>query len=481
MVETSTKSKGRAPMRITAGSVLILCLLGSVARAEQVAMQLEWGLGPTPSEMYWDGQVRVMNGRLISMKAVSFEPDRHDQMRPPEFKSFTVNNGTDGMELIVDGDDSTAVGLVSLQGNFEWKIADLRKKLEVSFPGKDKGRLVVRLLQSLGDVPSLLSDRSTQDSDPAMCRLADGRQLILWRAFLGLPTSEPADNSAPAGDQIRGVLLDREGNPGQVFDVLPEPGDVDVIAVAPAKDGGCRIVWAELRQKNWDLYCSTAEPSSDGLACEAPEQLTDEPGVDKTPAVATTPDGSLALVWQGWRGTGSNIYFRQLQNEEWKEPICLSDDEANDWNPAIAASADGSIAVAWSRWQNGSYDICLRVREGDQWGPVELVAATDRFEAHPSVIYDDQGTLWIAYEEGRADWGMDSHTAGLRSERNVRVSCRRNGQLQVPRGTTALALPEALRDHSEMATLATDGNGVLWLFVSLRRACKIFFGAASVR
>lgn len=160
-------------MRIAAISILTLWVVTSVARAEQVAMQLEWGFGPTPSEMYWDGQMRVMKGRLISMKAVSFEPDRHDRMRPPEFKSFTVNNGTDGMELVVDGDDSTTVGLVSLQGNFEWKIADLRKKLELSFPGKDKGRLVVRLLQSLGDVPTLLSDRNTQDSDPAICRLAD--------------------------------------------------------------------------------------------------------------------------------------------------------------------------------------------------------------------------------------------------------------------------------------------------------------------
>lgn len=451
-------------MRITGICVLCLCLLASVADAEQVAMQLEWGFGPTPSEMYWDGQVRVMGGRLISMKAVSFEPDRHDQMTPPKFRSFTMNNGTDGMELVVDGDDSTTIGLVSLQGNFEWKIADLQKKLEVGLPGKDKGRLVVRLLRSLGDVPCLLSDRGTQDSDPAMCRLGDGRQLILWRAFLGLPTSEPVDNRTPAGDQIRGMLLDREGSPGKIFDILPEPGDVDVIAVAPTEDGGCRIVWAELHRKNWDLYCSTAKLSPDGLECGAPERLTEDPGVDKTPAVATTSDGSLALVWQSWRGTDSDIFFRQWQNDEWEEPIPLSDTGANDWNPAIATSADGSIAVAWSRWQDSSYDICLRVRQDDQWGPVEMVAATDRFEAHPSVVYDDRGTLWIAYEEGRAGWGMDSHTAGLRSMRNVRLRCRRNGQLEAPRGTTTLALPDALRDRSEMATLSTDGSGTLWLF-----------------
>ncbi len=193
-------------------------------------------------------------------------------------------------------------------------------------------------------------------------------------------------------------------------------------------------------------------------------RLTNDPGVDKTPALAAAPDGTVALVWQGWRGDGSDIYFQRLKDGQWQEPLRLSDEGANDWNPAVATSTDGSIAVGWCRWQNGSYDVCLRVWAGGQWGPVQLVAASERFEAHPSLAYDRQGTLWIAYEEGRADWGMDSHTAGLRSMRNVRLRCYRTRQVESPRGTAALALPETFGDRSEMAHLATDGNGVLWLF-----------------
>ena len=455
-------------MRVTMSGVLILGWLAGVTHAEPVAMQLEWGFGPSPSEMYWDGQVRVIDGRLASMQAVSFEADRHDRMTPPGFQSYTVNNGTDGMKLAVDGEDRTAVVLESQQGEFRWKIGELREKRELSFPGKDRGRLVVRLLERLGDLPRLLSEKSTQDSDPAMCRLADGRQLVVWRAFLGLPPSEPGaaktDDKAAGGDQIRGLLLDRRGDPGEIFDVLPSPGDVETIAVAPAQDGGCSIVWAEQRGKNWDLYASTVALTSGGVECSAPERLTDDPEVDKSPAVAATPDGSLALAWQGWQGGGSNVYFRRCESGAWQEPLRLSDEGANDWNPAVAASADGSIAVAWSRWQNGSYDLCLRVRAGGQWGPVQLVAATERFEAHPSLVFDRQGTLWIAYEEGRAGWGMHSHTAGLRSERNVRLCCYRTGRVETPRGTAALTLPETFRDGSEMAHPATDGNGVLWLF-----------------
>ena len=455
-------------MRVTIGGVLILSLLVSAARAEQLAIQLEWGFGPTPSEIYWDGQVRVIDGRLVSMQAVSFEPDRHDRITPPRFRSYTVNIGTDGMELVVEGDDGTTVVLESRQGDFQWKIDELRGKRELSFPAKDQGRLVVRLLERLGDVPKLLSEETSQDSDPAICPLSDGRQLILWRAFLGLPASptgpSTADSSAAGGDQIRGLLLDSRGNPGKVFNVLPDPGDVELIAVAPAQDGSCRLVWAEQRERNWDLYCSTATASSGGVKCSAPLRLTDDPGVDKTPAVAATPDGSLVLAWQGWRGAGSDIYFQRCEKGEWQEPLRLSDEGANDWSPALATSSDGSVAVCWSRWQNGSYDVCLRVRAGGQWGPVQLVAATERFEAHPSLVYDRQGTLWIAYEEGRPGWGMDSYTAGLRSTRNVRLCRYRSRRVEVPRGTAAMTLPETFGDCTEMAHLATDGNGVLWLF-----------------
>jgi hypothetical protein len=447
-------------MRFIIGGVLIVGLLVSVGRGEQVAMELEWGFGPAGAEMYWDAQVQVVDGRLVSMKAVSFEPDRHDRIRRPKFQSFTVGAGTDGMELVVDGNDRSVVRMEGKQGTFEWKLGDLQKKLEVSFPSQEKGRLDVRLLKSLGDMPLLLSDKSTQDGRPAACRLADGRQLILWRAFLGTPS----DELPGGGDQIRGRIVARDGKPGEVFDVLPAAGDVGAIGVVETADGNCRIVWAEQRQANWDIYTCSAKASSEGLEPGEPERLTTDPGVDKSPALAVTADGSLALVWQAWRKDRSGIFFQRCKDGRWSEPEVVAEGPANDWNPAIAATGDGSLAVSWSRWQNGSYDVCLRVWDVNHWSPVRVIAGTDRFEAHPNLVYDDQRTLWIAYEEGRAGWGMDSNTAGLRSERNVRLCCYRDRRVGTPGGSAALTLPEKLANCSEMAHLAVDGQGVVWLF-----------------
>jgi hypothetical protein len=456
-------------------SCLVTVSLSAPVGGEQVRMQLEWGFGKTPCELYWDGQVRVVDGQLLSMQAVSFEPDRHDRLTPPTFQSLTVNAGTDGLDLVVEGQDQTAVRFESRQGDFQWTLGELRRRGPLSFAAKEQGRLVVRLVERLGEAPGVLSNKATQDSDPAICRLSDGRQLILWRAFLGLPARAAAGaDSAPGtgrgGDQIRGVLLDPQGQPGPVFDVLDVPGDVENICLAPLKDGSCLVIWSEQRERNWDLYSRTLSILKNGIRSALTVRLTEDPGVDKTPAVAVLPDGSLGVVWQGWRDSHSRVFLRLGDGHQWQEPQCLSDAVANDWDPAVAASAAGDLAVGWSRWENGSYDVCLRVRSEGRWSPTQRVAATERFEAHPSLAWDAAGTLWIAYEEGQAQWGLDSHNAGLRSQRNVRLSCWRQGRLELPRGSAAWALPEAFRNISEMALLSTDERGVVWLFFrSLQR------------
>jgi hypothetical protein len=118
------------------------------------------------------------------------------------------------------------------------------------------------------------------------------------------------------------------------------------------------------------------------------------------------------------------------------------------------------------------------------------------------LAFDREGTLWIAYEEGQSQWGLDSHNAGLRATRNVRLCCWRRGRFETPvaefgriparrddnrpnapvgnlpisatparnappetlGGSAAWNLPETFRGASEMPLLTTDGNGVVWLF-----------------
>ncbi len=438
---------------------LLISLIPLPSQSEEVIFELEWGFGPSPSEIYWDGSVQVTGGKIASMEAVSFESDRHDRLKPPAFQSYTVNQGTDGMKLIVEGDSSTAIRIQSKEGTFEWTVGELQKELQRSFPSKSKGKLVIRLRQFLGEAVRMLSDKKTLDSDPAVYPLENGRMFVLWRGFLGLPTKEDPKR----GDQIRAVILDRQGKSGEPFDFFDSPRDLERITVAPLGNSRCCLVWAERKEGNWDLFSCSLKITGGRIECGELEKLTENPGVDRSPVLAAG-NGSPVLVWQGWRNARSAIFTRPLKNGRWGEPEQVSDNGGNSWDPAVAISKGGAAAVAWSAWREGSYDIHLRIRTGESWSPIRSVAATERFEAHPALAYDPTGTLWIAYEEGRAGWGMDSHSAGLRSERNVRIRIWRNHELLEPAGNAAFQLPEAFKDTSEMAHLACDAGGTLWLF-----------------
>lgn len=229
-------------MRFAVTLGLILCAFLSQASAERIGMQLEWGFGPVPSEILWDGEVRVIGGSLVKMEAFSFERDKRDRMTPPTFRSYTQNDFSDGMALAVNGDDQTRILLKSLQGDFDWSVGELREKKELSFTGKDGGRLVVRLVETLGEDTVRLSDEKTQDSDPAICVLPDGRQVIAWRAFVGLPTpGEDLDdtNAGNLGDRICLRVLDRAGRPGELLTILPDSKDVETIRIAAIAAGVC--------------------------------------------------------------------------------------------------------------------------------------------------------------------------------------------------------------------------------------------------
>lgn len=438
--------------------------------AERVTFELEWGFGPKSSEMYWDGTFQVGNGQLIALEPISFETDRHDRMVSTSgFQSYTVSGGTDGMSVVVAGEGKTEIRLTSKEGAFVWTVAELRKSSEKSFDSTNKGKLVVRIRESLVDATLLVSDKTTQDSLPAICRLSENRQIIVWRAFVARAADKGSgqNNSASedmGADQIRGLVIDGQGATVDRFDLLEEPGDVESIAIAPVARQECQIVWAEQRDGDWQLFARSVKTVSGQIRLGKRIPLTDIPGVDKSPVLSVTADGALLLAWQAWRGVRSSIFCRTFRDGQWQDDtLALSDETANDWNPAIAASKDGKVAVAWSSWREGSYDIHLRVRENGTWTPMMAVASDYEFEAHPSMAYDTAGLLWIAYAEGRSDWGMDSHTEGLRSRRNVRLRILRNGRIEKLTGTAALALPDKFRDKSEMPLLAVDGRGVVWL------------------
>ena len=142
--------------------------------------------------------------------------------------------------------------------------------------------------------------------------------------------------------------------------------------------------------------------------------------------------GRLWLVWQTAIDGRAQIRARSFDGQLWSQPIEISQGAAavgNNWSPAIAAGPNGSLAVVWDGYASGSYNVYLRRGGRDGWEPVRTLAGTERFEAHPTVTIDSKNRIWGAWHESGTEWGKDTGRFAPRSgtqlheSRTVRLMC----------------------------------------------------------
>jgi hypothetical protein len=223
-------------------------------------------------------------------------------------------------------------------------------------------------------------------------------------------------------------------------------GDVWRPSLAFDGEGRLWVLWAqqELFDTNFDIY---ARPFKDGHWGRL-EQLTSAPEGDFSQSVARGPDGSLHVVWQGFRNGRSDVFYLSFDGQDWSQAVEISTSDANDWAPSVAVAADGTAWVAWDSYASGSYDVLLRPVVDGVPGPVREVAASARFEAQPSVTVDGRGRVWVAYEVGEYGWGKDQ---GLLIVRDPQPGALLNGDRQVQ--VRVFDGDEVLSPEPELATL----------------------------
>ena len=141
--------------------------------------------------------------------------------------------------------------------------------------------------------------------------------------------------------------------------------------------------------------------------------------------------------------------------------------------PAVAAR-NGRAAIVWDTYADGDYDIMLREWSDGRLQPAEPVVDTPSFEARPQALYDAEGRLWLAWEEGDSQWGKDYVSGvyeagmGLMMRRQPRVAVREGGKLKQLPGSIAATLPEEFGQAMTTPRLALDGNGNPWLLFRYR-------------
>jgi hypothetical protein len=337
-------------------------------------------------------------------------------------------------------------------------------------------------------MPKTVTGREFEDDDPAILRTRRGDYWLAWVAYA---TRKRDGHNYTGADQVM-IARGRDGLHWDAPVSLTAPGDHFRVALAEDSGGRVWCVYSEQKQLesgNFDLYAR----SFDGKAWSAEQQVTSNPLPDNFHRLAAGPDGSLYLVWMGFRpgakpgAPQSDILMRVLSEGRWGDEVNLSQSSDNDWEPSIGVDSSGRAWVAWDSYRAGTYDILLRSYSKNSLGAIQPISATPFAEMRADVMVDKRDRVWVAWEEGGLNWGKDTgyenpkHRLWLRPGgsrlygppnsdsalyRRPRLAVLDGGQLLEPKARLEEAWPDTMHKNLYMSPrLGLDGNGQVWLFV----------------
>ena len=428
------------------------------------------GLTDTISTV-WDGSVQIQDGMLLALIGREFRvgdvihsPNRWQASSRPGFviakrlmyeQYFSTPEELQILEpsfyAFLDSGPATQLTVDTEQGMFDIRVSDLAVgETKTYLGGRASAQRTVfpRLLGRATRGPDFV--RRTDHDYPSVVIGSDGSLWASWQAY----THEGDEVHVQRGDGRR--------------EVIRSAGDVFRTDMAIDGDGRVWVVWSERLNDNWDLFGR----AFDGEGWSPPKRLTDAPQPDLQHRLASGPDGSLHLVWQGYRRGTASVFHRSYAPEAgWSEEIRVSGEGGNCWEPAVVAT-DLGVFIAWDQYGENGYDIRLRHRGSETWNEEIPVAVTSRFEAHVAMTADPAGRVWLAWDQAGANWGKDFGYPrditlpgeGLYQQRRIRMAVWEDGTLFEPGTQLADSFPADRHNFYELPELAAEGSGRVWAF-----------------
>lgn len=453
--------------------LLALTLVPTLLAAGEAGLRIRFGL-TDQSNTKWDGSISVAPGKVVSVNGWRFQQTDvitgndtwkastrpMTQRRSNNAKKAGANTKKgNAANLLADNGvivaleeitEASVITVKTAQGNFDFKLGDV-----------PYGKVIEKLEGSV-DIERVaatrpLTEQRTDDDFPAIAVAADGTTAVAYVSFTpGLDRDERARswNEEPkdfaflavptGGDQVwlRMRQGDRWADP---IAVTAGKGDIYKCAVAFDGQGTAWVVWSEQKEGNFDIWASAVKGNRAGKAV----RISSDKGNDINPVATTDNQGRVWIAWQGARKSAFAILASHQEGNGWAKEIAVSTQAGNCWQPAIAAARDGRVSIAWDTYDRGDYDVWMR--EFDKSGKATAakpVANSEQYEARPSIIYDLDGKLWLAWEDGGPTWGKDwgayerETGIGLYRNRTIGMAVLENGKASRP-VAFAKALPGA--------------------------------------
>jgi hypothetical protein len=516
--------------------IRLLALLGLVSTtclAADLGVRIRFGLTDTGNTV-WDGNVSVTPGAIDRIDGWRFEQSdavlengswkattRPITARRSNNAKKTAKGKQKGGGLMADNGvfvmlrdvtDQSVVKVRTKQGDFEFRVADIPYGAVVE---KLNGKVDLERVASTRPLTTQRDD----DDYPAIATAPNGSVTVAWISYTpGLDRDErsrrmetaPTDFSylakAPGGDRLW-IREQRNGAWAEPVAVTPAGGDLYKCAIAYDGKGRTWVVWSQNTSwpatalANFEIFAASV---TDGKV-SAPTKLSNAPGSDVSPVVATDAAGN---VWVAWQGARDNV-FRVLERHQaasgsWSAERVVSTQSGNCWLPAIAAAGDGRVAIGWDTYDKGDYDVWVR-EFGRDGAPRQArpVANSADYEARASLTYDRESRLWIAWERSGPTWGknwgaLDRRGIGLYRDRQVGLIVLAGDKWMEPAQPPSVALPGAnprrgprnlpvrrpepeattrkagqeaetvATTYNNIARLACDRDGRIWLFARTR-------------
>ncbi len=448
-----------------------------VPSPDQAAFLIRFGVNEEQPRD-WSGRAKVDNGRVAGLDGWQFAQTdevlsenewtcntrRETYWYAPWERSLHGTKRREkltekGLHIRLEMSGPGKVSVDTVQGEFSFVPDEVTWERPKSFGG---GAVVV----SRSPAARRLTQGPRAEDYVAGVESSDGHQWIAYQSY------------ETGGDRLW-VQRDRD----DPVALTPSGADLFGVHLAEGSQGRLWTVWCEQQDSNWDLF---ARHFGDNGWSDT-ERLTDAPGSDIFHALTRDGQGRLYLVWQSFRSGNSDIYLRIRDEKGWGVETQVSNDPANDWEPDVAGASDGRATIVWDAYRKGNYDVLMKQVSGGRLSEVITVADSPSFEARATAHYDPTGRLWLAWDEGDANWGKDYAQGiqdagmGLLMRRQVRVATYEGGRLKQLPSDLPDALPDEERQVFHDARLATDGNGNLWVLFHYRTNTPVTTGQSRFR
>lgn len=266
------------------------------------------------------------------------------------------------------------------------------------------------------DINRKLNDDTAgaHQSEPVIAADLFGRFSAVWTDY--------RDGSFPFGpreyfQRLDSAMKNIGGNRNLTVsapDSLKESPD---IALSDFGDGVA--VWADFRNRRWDIYAQRFAPDGSGIGDNIIVNTSTAGGQQHSPRVAISPEGWYVVTWYGNRLGNDDIWMQMFDsagNVVGQNIRVNSDGEqVRQAFPDVAADGAGHFTVVWIDWRNGGSpgdpDIYSR-RFSSNLLPLTVDTRVSRdisgrAQRQPTISADRKGNVGIIWaDSAKGSWDI---------------------------------------------------------------------------